>query len=142
MGNGYVEKCLWEYRENTAMLERLQWMVSTAHSVRGHSYEAHVAGNTTDAVGDVVHRIMQLEKRIMKTLERVEPVDRLRKDITEGAHQDRYLREILKLRYFEHASVDAVRDMLHISSSTYGRVKQKLLKVAGKYFGIELEESA
>ena len=139
-GKRYVEKCLWEYRENLAMLEHLQWLVGTAHSVRGHSYEAHVAGNVSDAVADVVHRILQLEKRIMKTLERVKPIERLQKDIADGAHQDRYVREVLKRRYMEHVSVDTIRDELHISSSTYGRAKQKLLRIAGKYFGLEFCE--
>ena len=137
-GKRYVERCLWEYRENLAMLERLYWLVSVARSVRGHSYEAHVAGNTTDPVADVVHRVMQLEKRIRKTYERVKPIERLNKDIAEGAHQDRYVREVLKMRYMEHVSVDTIRDELHISSSTYGRAKQKLLKIACKYFGIGL----
>ena len=139
-GKRYVERCLWEYRENIAMLERLCWLLSIVRSVRGHSYEAHVAGNVSDPVADVVHRIMQLEKRILKTWEKVNPVNRLQKDIAAGAHQDRYLRDVLKMRYMEHVSVDAIRDVLHISSSTYGRVKQKLLKVAGKYFGLELSE--
>ena len=140
-GKRYIERCLWEYRENTAMLERLCWLLSIARSVRGHSYEAHTAGNVSDPVADVVNRIMNLEKRIFKTLERVKPVDKLRQDIADGAHQDKYLRDILKLRYFEHAAIEAVIDTLHISSSTYKRVRQKLLKIAGKYFGIELAET-
>ena len=140
MGKRYVERCLWEYKENVAMLERLCWLLSVARSVRGHSYEAHVAGNVSDPVADVVNRVMNLEKRIVKTLERTKPVDKLWKDISGGAYQDKYIREVLKMRYMEHVSVDAIRDVLHISSSTYGRVKQKLLKVAGKYFGLELSE--
>ncbi len=139
MGKRYVERCLWEYKENIAMLEYLCWQVKVARSVRGHSYEAHVAGNTTDPVANVVNRIMNLERRIYKTLERVKPIEKLKHDISEGAYQDKYVREILKMRYMEHASVDSILEELHISSSTYDRVKQKLLKITGKYFGIEKE---
>ncbi len=135
-GKGYVERCLWEYRENVAMLEQLREFCKGLMSVRGHSYEAHIAGNVTNPVLDVTHKKLKLEARIAKIELRVKPVERLNADIANGAYNDRHIREVLKLRYMEHHSVDAVRDMLHISSSTYGRAKKKLLRVACKYFGI------
>ena len=135
-GKGYVERCLWEYRENVAMREQLREFCKGLMSVRGHSYEAHIAGNVTNPVLDVTHKKLKLEARIAKIELRVKPVERLNADIANGAYNDRHIREVLKLRYMEHHSVDAVRDMLHISSSTYGRAKDRLLKVACKYFGI------
>lgn len=139
MKKGYIEKCLWEYKENTALIERLKAVIANLMSVRGHSYEAHVAGVVTDPVLDVTHKILMLEQRIKRTEERVKPVEKLREDIAAGAHKDKYIREVLKLRYLEHSSVDAVREILHISSSTYGRAKQKLLRLASKYFGVSSE---
>ena len=135
-GKGYVEKCLWEYRQNVAMLEHLREVCQGLMSVRGHSYEAHIAGSVTNPVLDVTHKRLKLEARIARTELRVKPVERLNKDIANGEYNDRHIREVLKLRYMEHRSVDAVMDMLHISSSTYGRAKEKLLRVACSYFGI------
>ena len=135
-GKGYVERCLWEYRENVAMIEQLRAVCKELMSVRGHSYEAHIAGSVTNPVLDVTHKRLKLEARIARTELRVKPVERLNKDIANGAYNDRHIREVLKLRYMEHRSVDTVMDMLHISSSTYGRAKDKLLRVACKYFGI------
>ena len=136
-GKGYVERCLWEYHENAAMLERLKWLLSTVHSIHGQGYELHTVGGASDPVGDAVNRVLILERKILRTEEKTKPVEKLQADIANGAHQDRYVREVLKMRYLEHMSVDAVRDELYISSSTYGRAKQKLLKIACKYFGIE-----
>ena len=135
-GKSYVEKCLWEYRENVAMLEHLRALCQGLMSVRGHSYEAHIAGNVTNPVLDITDKRLKLESRIARTELRVKPVERLNRDMANGAYNDRHIREVLKLRYMEHHSVDTVRDMLHISSSTYGRAKERLLKVACKYFGI------
>ena len=136
-GKRYVEKCLWEYRANLGMLEQLRYEIKNLRSVRGHSYEAHVQYGVSDAVADVVHKLLVLEKRIRRTEGDTEPVSRLHRDFEAGAYREKYMRDIFDMRYMEHQTVDYIMRALHISQPTYWRGKDALLHLAGKYFAIE-----
>ena len=56
MGRGYVEQCLWEYKENAAELETLQLEHKELMSLHGQNYEAHGEGGVADPVSEVTHR--------------------------------------------------------------------------------------
>lgn len=136
-GRRYVERCLWDYRANLGKLEQLKYEIKNLRSVRGHSYEAHVQYGASDAVADVVHKILVMEKRIQKTEGDTEPVKRLKRDFEAGAYHEKYMREILDMRYLEHRTVESIMRVLHISQPTYWRGKDALLHLACKYFAIE-----
>lgn len=129
---------MWDYKANIGKLAQIRSELENVRSVRGHSYEAHVmSSGTTDPVADVVNKILAIERRIKRTENDVEPIHRLEMDIEAGCYRDRYVREIFKLRYIEHWSVDYIMGELSISSSTYWRGKERLVDIARKYFALE-----
>ena len=135
-GKRYVERCMWEYNPNKALLERLKYEIAGLKSVRGHSYEAHIeGGGNSDPVAEVTDMVLRLEARMRRTESRVEPVSRLKADIDAGCYRDRYVREIFKLRYMERGSVSEVMEELKVSPSTYWRGNDRLILIARKYFG-------
>ena len=137
-GKRYVEHCLWDYRANIGKLAQLKSELLDVRSVRGHSYEAHVVSSgSSDPVADVVNKVLAIERRIRKTENEVEPVRRFEADIEAGCYRDRYVREIFKLRYIEHWSVDYILGELSVSSSTYWRGKERLVDIAKKYFALD-----
>ena len=137
-GKRYVERCLWDYKANIGKLAQLKSELADVSSVRGHSYEVHVpSSGSTDPVADVVNKVLAIERRIRRTENDIEPVRRLEADIAAGCYRDRYVREIFKLRYIEHWSVDYIMGELSVSSSTYWRGKERLIETARKYFALD-----
>ena len=135
----YVERCLYNYRENLAMLQNLKAELMTLQSLHGASYEGHSINGVANPVFDVTARIISLEKKIMANLKRTRPVARLCGMLT-CIHTLRHsqMAGILKLRYFRHYSVNRVIRELAISQPTYWRRNDELLRKAREYLNAEL----
>ncbi len=129
----YVERCLWDYKANVAMLEILTLRLGALRSVHGHNYEAHSVNGASDPVANVTGQILDLEKKIHRTGLMVYPVQRLEADLKGNAQPTYHMQEILKLRYFEHNSREYVQSELGLSQTTYWRRQEELLRLARKY---------
>lgn len=63
---GYVERCLWEYRDNLTSIELMRKELAGLMSVHGQSLERHSGNGITDPVSRVCERVMTLERYIKK----------------------------------------------------------------------------
>ena len=135
MGKGYVERCLWEYKENAAELEVLRMEQQELMSLHVQSYEAHGANGVSDPVSEVAHRRMTLEKKIVKLERRTKPVEKLQGDLCGNDMRISQMREILRLRYLAHDSHEDIQRRMAVSSATYWRRSRELLRMARRYFG-------
>lgn len=133
----YVERCLWDYRANVAMLEILQGKLRALQSVHGHNYEAHVENGASDPVAMRTDKVLNMERKIKRTEQLVFPVNRLVSDLSGSSHPTRQMSEILRLKYFDHNSREYVQTKLSISQPTYWRRHEELMRLARKYFGEE-----
>lgn len=130
----YVERCLWDYRANVAMLEMLRARVQELQSVRGHSYEAHSMNGISDPVAEVTNKVLGYEKKMEKTKTWIEPVRTLEEDLRAGKAGRSSLLWILWLKYFDHMGIDDVKRELSVSGSTLYRQTLELLRLAKGYF--------
>ena len=130
----YVERCLWDYKANIAMLETLKLKAVELRSVHGHDYEAHSVNGISDPVAEVAARKIVIEEKIHRTGERVKPVRQLHEDLTKCTDERNALVWILRLKYFEHLSADDMKRELSVSGATLYRRTMELLRIAGHYF--------
>lgn len=136
----YVEKCLYDYPDNIALIEALNIELQLLSSVHGLSYEAHAINSISDPVAMVTTRIMSLERKITKMVNRTRPVERLLDDFRyKTTSRISQMDLILRLRYFKKQSVNDVLRQGAISYPTYWRRNQELLQLARKYLA---EQSA
>ena len=133
----YVERCLWDYKANIAMLETLKLKAVELRSVHGHDYEAHSVNGISDPVAEVTGKILVLEKKIRKVSLMVIPVGKLEADLKGNAQPTRHIEGILKLRYFEHNNREYVQGELGLSRTTYWRRHDELMRLARKYLAEE-----
>lgn len=131
----YIEKCLWEYQENKFAVKALKDEISDLTSANTQDYQYH--GEKTGWVSDPVERTFSrknvLEKKI-KHLERViKSVEGFIDSLIYDDIRTQQFREILKLRYFKHMSINDVADKLAISTSTFNRRCKEIIKLARKF---------
>ena len=130
----YVEKCLYDYPDNIALIEALKIELQLLSSVHGHSYEAHAVNSISDPVFMIVARIISLETKIKRTARRTRPIERLLEALRyKTTSRISQLDLILRLRYFQKRSVNSVIREIAISYPTYWRRNQELLHLARKY---------
>lgn len=129
-----VEKCLYNYPDNIALIEALNLEIQLLSSVHGLSYEAHAKNSIADPVAMVTTRILSLEAKIKKIFKRTRPVERLLDDLRyKTTSRISQMDLILHLRYFKKLSVNDVLRQTAISYATYWRRNQELLQLARKY---------
>lgn len=61
---GKAERVLWNYRLNVQKSEEMRLIYLCLMSVRGQDYGAHTVNGVSDAVLEVVHRKMAIEKKL------------------------------------------------------------------------------
>lgn len=130
---GYVERCLWEYRENQGALILMREELSELKSIHGQNYSPHSTNGVSDPVSDVAHRVIVLERKIQQIEKRIKPVSRLKEALMGSEMRVHHMREILRLRYFEHESSETVIREMGISEATYFRRCGELKRLARKY---------
>ncbi len=131
----YIERCLYDYKANKALLEFLITEQESLMSMHGANYSLFDTNNVSDPVSEVAHRALELEKKIKNVEKQINSVDRLYADLCGSAFYMHQMREILRLKYFEHHDKNVIKEALSISNSTLWRRTHELLRLAKKYFG-------
>ena len=131
-----VDKYLWDYKSNVAAIDYLRQEMSNLMSVHGQSYEPQQGTmGISEPVANVVQRKMELERKIQHLESHVQPVARLYDELSVTDLAEAQMREILKLRFFNHESRNIVIRKMSISAATYVRRCKTLKRRAMAYFG-------
>ena len=133
---GYREKAervLWNYRSNERKAIELRALKVKLASVRGQDYGAHTVNGVSDPVLEVVHRKLELEKRIARLEVEIRAVKRLKASLSVEELNTWQMRGILIKRYMEHKEPDRVMRELGITKATYYRRNNELVERAKKY---------
>ena len=136
----YTEKCLHEYVQNCAKLERLKGdlvLLRSATDVKAQSYDiAPTSSSASDPVFAFFISVENLEWKI-KMLERItEPVKKFMADLAQNRdRKNSMFMTILKLYYFDNYSVEAVMQELHICRAAFFNQKKSFVRQAMSYFG-------
>ncbi len=134
-GVGYVERCLWDYRENLASIDMMREELAGLMSVQGHDYGGSEAGGSGDPVSRVCERAMTLERNIRKAEKMTVPITRMAEGLCGSDLRIHQIREVFRLRYFEHENKEMVIRTAGISEKTYYRRCSDIKRMARKYFG-------
>lgn len=134
MGNREkVERVLWNYRMNWKKAAELRELAEKLMSVRGQDYGAHIVNGVSDAVIEVVHRRIELEKKIAKLEKNIHAVENLKDSLPIDELDTVQMLGILIKRYMEHKEPDMVMREMGITKATYYRRKRELIEKAEKY---------
>ena len=131
----YVEKCLYDYRANVAALEMLIEEKNNLKSIHGHSYEINNSSVGADPVASTVNNLMALEKKIARLEKKIKPVNELLENLSGSDLRFQQMKDILKMKYFNHESVRYILKELAISERTFRRRIRELLHLAFIFFG-------
>lgn len=131
----YVERCLYEYRENLALIEALKSEIDNLCSVRAQNYDSQGSGGLSNPVEAVAMKKLYLERRLGHTERVTRAVKRLDEDLCGSDMRVQQMSKILNLKYFCGESIDYVLRYMAISPSTYWRRNGELLRKARKYLG-------
>lgn len=132
---GYVDRCLWDYRDNLASIEIMREELAGLMSVHGQEFGKNGANEISDPVPKVCEQVMRLERNIKKVEKMTIPITRMVEGLCGSELRISQMREILRLKYFEHESTNVVLRKSGISSSTYFRRIGEIKRLARKYFG-------
>ena len=134
MGNREkAERMMWNYRQNVTRAGKMRMIKELLQSVRGQDYGAHTVNGVSDPVMEVVHRKLELERK-MSVLEReIQAVESLKASLPVEELNTWQMLGILKNRYMEHKEPDRVMRELGITKATYYRRNNELIERAGEY---------
>ena len=132
---GYVERCLWDYRDNLASIEIMREELAGLMSVHGQEFGGKSPYGSADPVSRVCERVMTLERNIKKVERMTVPITRMAEGLCGSDLRIHQMREVLRLKYFEHESKEAVIREAGISEKTYYRRCSEIKRLARKYFG-------
>ena len=133
---GNVEKCAELAVEIDALREK--------GDVQGQNYntDINVHGGTSDPVAHHVEKIMKLEHKLKRLLQRVRAVDRLREDLTTGnvitITKPRNLLKILDDYSIAKATVSEFLRLTHWGRSAFYVRRRELVILAGEYLRVTL----
>ena len=131
-----VDKYLWDYKSNVAAIDYLRQEMSNLMSVHGQSYEPQQGTmGISEPVANVVQRKMELERKIQHLESHVQPVARLYDELSVTDLAEAQMREILKMRFFDHESRSVIIRKMSISDATYIRRCSAIKERTRKYFG-------
>ncbi len=132
---GYIERCLWDYRDNLVSIEIMREELAGLMSVHGQDYGGKCANESADPVSKVCERVMTLERNIKKAEKMTMPITRMAEGLCGSDLRICQMREILRLKYFGHESKEAVIREAGITEKTYYRRCSEIKRLARKYFG-------
>ena len=132
-GREKAERVLWNYRQNVRKAEKLKLLLDSLISVQGQSYNTHSVNGVSDAVGEVVHKKIELGKKIAKLERDIRVVENLRDSLPVEELDTWQMLGILTHRYMEHKEPDAVMRELGITKATYYRRNNELIVRAREY---------
>lgn len=132
-GRAKTERVLWNYRQNQSKAEEMREMYMLLASVRGQDYGAHTVNGVSDPVSEVVHRKLEIEKKLMSLSRQIKLVEDVQSSLDVRELRDGQMLGILRLRYMEHKEPDMVMREMGITKPTYYRRNNELIELAGKY---------
>lgn len=128
-----VERVLWNYHQNVKKVCKYKAVLKTLQSVRGQDYGAHTVNGVSDPVSEVVHRKMELGKKIASAEREIQAVEHLKNSLPSQEPHTWQMCGILRKRYIEHKRADMVMRELGITKMTYYRRKEELIERAKGY---------
>lgn len=132
-GRTKTERVLWDYNRNLQRVYELRLALLDLSSAHSQSYGPHVVNGVSDAVADVVHKVIALERKIAGAEREIQAVQQL-KDSLDITDFDMYLLHIiLTQRYIAHSKTEKIIRENGLSKATYYRKKNQLLNMAEKY---------
>lgn len=131
--SGKAERMLWNYRQNEKKVKELRKIAESLMSVRGQDYGAHAVNGVSDAVIEVVHRRIELGKKIAVLEREIRAVESLKDSLPLDELATWQMLGILRYRYMEHKEAAAVMRELGITKTTYYRRKNELIIRARAY---------
>lgn len=140
----FAERCLYEYPENRARLERLReeltelYASSSAHA-QGWEPADHSSG-PGDPVAVRTLKILSLEEEIARLEQRTDPITHLLEDleapyVLQGSPKAE-LALVARLCYFGKSPKKQVADRLNMTERSLRRQKEKLVRLALFYAGL------
>lgn len=136
----FAERCLYEYPENCARLERLRADVKRASSAPVQNYSpSNKHGTHSDPVWRFVMRVEAMEDQIETLSRRTGPITRMLADleganVLEGSPKAEMAR-VLRLLYFGKNDKKRVAEELNMSRPQLYRKREELVKLAIRYLG-------
>ena len=131
----HIDRCLWDYKANLAAIDWLRDEIANLSSLHGQSYELHMGTGVSDPVGSLVIKCQAMECKIRKLESMTRPITRMYEELSGDDIREAQMREILKRRFFDHESCNAVIRTMAISDATYTRRCRTLKRLARRYFG-------
>lgn len=128
-----AERMLWNYRLNVLKAEEMRLIYSLLMSVRGQDYGAHMVNGVSDAVSEVVHRKMAIEKKIQSLEKEIQTVEKVKSSLDVKELRDSQMLGILQRRYMEHKEPDRVMREMGITKPTYYRRNNELIEKTEQY---------
>lgn len=126
----FLERCLYEYRENVLLLENKRWERSHLPLFSNPGTERVDGGNVSDPVATQYLRLETLDEEIARCEMKVVPMERAIKviEMRGGTMYD-----FLKLKYFNRKSWKEVRASLGVSRNTIQRLKSEMISIVGRF---------
>lgn len=131
-----AERALWNYHDNVKKVKELRLLLNLLMSVHGQNYSAaHAVNGVSDPVGDVVHKVLALERKIAGTEKAIQAVDSLAASLILNVKELNIwqMLGILECRYMEHKNPYKVMRELGITKGTYYRRNNELIGRAEEY---------
>ena len=131
----YIDKCLWDYKANIAAIDWLRDEIANLSSLHAQDYDFRQGSGVSDPVGNLVSKCQYMEGKIRKLESITRPITRMYEELSGSDMAESQMREILKLRFFDHESRSVVIRKMSISDATYIRRCSAIKGRARKYFG-------
>ena len=126
----FLERCLYEYHENTLLLENKRWERKHLPLFSNPGGERVDGGDISDPVAVQYLRLETLEDEIARCEMRVVPMERAIRaiELRGGA-----MREFLQMKYFNKKSWKECRTILGVSRDSLQRMKREMLSIVGHF---------
>lgn len=130
----YVERCLFDFYHNIALMASLFFQLHNLVSVQAQGYDVHIYNSQNDPVSDVLIRKEKLQDRIDRIQKKVIPVRKLDDALSVSDVRTHQMKDILHKKYWQHKPFDELLREMHISKSTLKRRSRELLNFARSFF--------
>lgn len=124
-----VEKHLYTYFENLALIERLEKEIENTLSVYGQNLQPQTTAGSKSPVEKRFELVQPMQRQVEKIKREIEPVMLLIRDLPLELTDLFYMHYYRKIRWLDIAKIRK------ISRITLWRRKNRLLKLAKKYLG-------
>lgn len=129
----YLERLLYEYKTNIAIIENLKFELKNLSSLHGQSYEVLSRNFGVDPVALRTVQVIAIESRLEKLGKKTRPVKALSEHLKSESRRHERLSQILENRYFKHKTWREIENKLDLSERTLMRLNYELIKLFRKF---------